>query len=254
MQGTGSRRGVNRQGTMRASVPVLFTTVRDALVGGGFWIADDGCFRAAGEFEQKRFQDYVEDRDEEEVEEGGEGHAADDGSADGVAAVGSGAGGEVERADAEDEGDGRHEDGAETELGGLDGGFGDGLALCEELLGELYDEDGVFGGEADEHNEADLDVDVVAEAAGCDQQERAENSHGDGEQDDEWKREGLVLRGEGEIDDEQAEAEDDDGLAGRFDLFKSEARPFEGHAGHFGLVEEMHPGFEALAGAEVGGG
>ena len=82
-----------------------------------------------------------------------------------MAAVGSGAGGEVERADAEDEGDGGHEDGAEAEFGGDDGGVDDGFALLEVLLGELDDEDRVLGGEADEHDEADLDVDVVDEAA-----------------------------------------------------------------------------------------
>ena len=125
---------------------------------------------------------------------------------DGVAAIGSGAGGEEERADAEDEGDGGHQDGAEAEFGGFDGGFGDGAALLEELLGELDDEDRVFDGEADEHDEADLDVDVVDEAASGDERERSEDRHGDGEQDDERQREALVLGGEGEIDDEQAQA------------------------------------------------
>ena len=61
----------------------------------------------AGELYEEGLQDDVEHRDEEEVEDGGEHHAADDGRADRVAAVGSGAGGEVERSDAEDEGDAR---------------------------------------------------------------------------------------------------------------------------------------------------
>ncbi len=181
------------------------------------------------------FRDDVEDRNEEEVEDGGEHHAADDGCADGVTAIGSRTGGEVERADAEDEGDRGHQDGAEAEFGGFDGGLGDGSALLEELLGELDDEDRVFGRETDEHDEADLNVDVVDEAAEVDEGERAEDRHGNGEQDDERQREGLVLGRESEIDDEQAEAEDDDGFAGGLNFFKSEAGPGVGHARHLVL-------------------
>src|ERR1700678_3737676 len=106
-------------------------------------------------------QDDVEDRDEEEVEDCGQHHAADDGGSDGVTAIGSCAGSEVERANAEDERDGGHQDGTKAELGGFDGGFDDGAALREELLGELDDEDRVFRRETNEHDEADLDVDVV---------------------------------------------------------------------------------------------
>ena len=58
-----------------------------------------------------------------------------------------------------------HQDGAQAELGGIDGGVDDGLAVLEELLGELDDEDRVLGREADEHDETDLDVDVVDQAA-----------------------------------------------------------------------------------------
>src|SRR5438445_7082480 len=162
----------------------------------------------AGEPDKDGFQDDVEDRDEEEVEHGGEHHAADDGRTDGVATVGSRAGGEKERADAEDEGDGGHQDGAEAEFGGLDGSVDDGPALLEELLRELDDEDRVFRGETDEHDETNLDVDVVDQAAKCDERERAENGHWNGERDDERKREGLILSRECEIDDEQTEAED----------------------------------------------
>ena len=224
------------------------------VVGGLRWwqlVLRAGGLRFAGESDEDGLQDDVEDRDEEEVEDGGEHHAADDGRTDRVAAIGSGAGGEVERADAEDEGDGGHQDGAEAEFGGFDGGFDDGPALLEELLGELDDEDRVFGGEADEHDEADLDVDVVDQAAEVDERERAEDRHGNGKQDDERQREGLVLGREREIDDEQAEAEDDDGLAGGLDLFESEAGPGVGHARHLVFVEELHHGVEALAGAEA---
>src|SRR5947209_7239371 len=93
----------------------------------------------AGELNEESLQDDVEDRDEEEVEHGGEHHAADDGSAHRVAAVSSRACGEEERADTEDEGDGGHQDGTEAEFSGFDGGLSDGAALLQELLGELDD-------------------------------------------------------------------------------------------------------------------
>src|ERR1700733_2549895 len=102
-----------------------------------------------GEFGEEGLQDDVEDWDEEEVEDGGQDHAADDGSADRVTTVSACAGGEVQRANAEDEGDRGHEDGAKTKLGGLDSSLGDRPALPQELLGELDDKDGVFRRETD---------------------------------------------------------------------------------------------------------
>lgn len=91
----------------------------------------------AGQFAEEGLQHDVKDGDEEEVEHGGEDHASNDGCADRVAAVCSCAGGEVERTDAEDEGDGGHQNGAEAEFGGFDGGLCNCSPLLEELLGEL---------------------------------------------------------------------------------------------------------------------
>ena len=108
--------------------------------------------------------------------------------------------------------------------------------LRAELLGELDDQDGVFGGESDEHDETDLAVDVVGVAAQGYGEQRAEHGHGHGQQDDEGQREALIESGEGEIDDENAEAEDDDGFAGRLDFLQRQAGPFIGHAVHHVLV------------------
>src|SRR3984885_15644052 len=99
---------------------------RSGLVAG---FGAGGVDLAAGEFGEDRLQDDVEDRDEEEVEDGGEHHASDDGGTDRVTPVGSGTGGEVERTDAEDKGDGGHQDRAQAEFGGFDSGFGGGAAL-----------------------------------------------------------------------------------------------------------------------------
>ena len=51
----------------------------------------------------------------------------------------------------------------------LDRGLAAVLALLLGLLGELDDQDGVLGGQADQHDEADLRQDVDVHAA---QQER----------------------------------------------------------------------------------
>ena len=117
--------------------------------------------------------------------------------------------------DAENERERGHQDGAEPQLRGLDGGFGDGSSLGAQLFGELHDQNGVFGREADEHDQADLAVDIVGHAAQRHQAECAEHGHGHCQQDDEGQREALVLGREREIDDQDAEAEDDERLAGR---------------------------------------
>ena len=110
-----------------------------------------------------------------------------------------------------------------------------------------------FGGEADQHDEADLDVDVVDETTGGDERERAKDGHGNGEKDDERQRKALVLRGQREVNHEQAQAEDDDGLAGRLDFFESEAGPGEGHALELAFFKETLHGVEALTGGETRG-
>ena len=117
-----------------------------------------------------------------------------------------GAGGEYQGQDAEDEGDGGHQDGAQPEARRLHGGLEQSHALGLQLLGELDDQNGVLAGEADQHDQTDLAVDVVLQTAQPLRSEGAEDRHGHGEQDDERQHEALVLRGEGEIHDEQAES------------------------------------------------
>jgi hypothetical protein len=52
------------------------------------------------------------------------------------------------------------------------------LALLVLHLRELDDQDGVLGREADQHDEADLHVDVVVEPEQPDAEEGAEGDHG----------------------------------------------------------------------------
>ena len=66
---------------------------------------------------------------------------------------------------AEDEGEGGHQDRPQPRARRLDGGLEAVGALLLGLAGELDDQDGVLGGQADQHDEADLRQDVVVHAA-----------------------------------------------------------------------------------------
>ena len=135
--------------------------------------------------------------------------------------------------------------------GRLNGSFRDGTALSKELLGEFDDENRVLRRETDEHDETDLDVDVVDQAAERDERERSQDCHRDSEKDDERQREGLVLSRQGEVDDQKAEAKDDDGLAFGLHFFECETGPRVGHALEFVLLEELDHGCVALTGAKA---
>ena len=65
----------------------------------------------------------------------------------------------------EDEGEARHHHRAEAQPRALDRGLDDRLALLALLDRELDDQDRVLGGERDQHDEADLGVDVEVEPA-----------------------------------------------------------------------------------------
>ena len=99
--------------------------------------------------------------DKEDREECGCEHAADDGRAKDLAAYGTGAGSKGKRHGAENESEGRHEDRAEAEFCSRERGLEEGLAFFVFVSRKLDDENGIFRGEADQHDEADLGVEVV---------------------------------------------------------------------------------------------
>ena len=73
-------------------------------------------------------------------------------------------------------------------------------------LGELDDQDRVLGGEADQHDEADLRIDVDLHAAQPQRQQRAEQRERHREQDHERHRPALVLRRQDQEDEDDREA------------------------------------------------
>ena len=71
----------------------------------------------------QRLHHEVEPRDDEDAEEGGEGHAAEDRGAEGDTTGGAGAGGEEQRHDTEDERERGHQNRPEPEPCGLPRGL-----------------------------------------------------------------------------------------------------------------------------------
>ena len=99
--------------------------------------------------------------DKEDREECGCEHAADDGRAKDLAAYGTGAGSKGKRHGAENESEGRHKDRAKAQFGTGKGGLQKRLAFFVFVSRKLDDENGIFRGEADEHDEADLGVEII---------------------------------------------------------------------------------------------
>ena len=96
----------------------------------------------------------------------GRDHAAEHGGADAAPADSIAAPvREHQRDQAGDEGEAGHHHRPEPLARALDRGLRDRQAVLAPLLGELDDQDAVLGGERDQHDDADLGVDVVVEPA-----------------------------------------------------------------------------------------
>src|SRR4051812_48385302 len=123
----------------------------------------------AGWFAALKTLQNAADRDEEyrgqeQPQERHANHAGKDGHADRLPQLGTRPGGDGKRNHAEREGERGHDDRAEPVVRGVDGGPHGILAFRLPLTGELDDQDGVLGGKADQHDEADLGQDVVVGA------------------------------------------------------------------------------------------
>src|SRR4029077_3111096 len=132
-----------------------------------------GCGRAQAAFPQL-LDECIEDRDKGEGEDSGGQHAAKYGGADRLPAGGSSAGCKHQRYDAENEGEGSHEDRPQAQTRRHHCSFDNVETVLAPPLGELHDEDRVLGGEADKHDEADLGIDVDLPAAQPQREHRAE--------------------------------------------------------------------------------
>ena len=104
-------------------------------------------------------------------------------------------------------------------------GVNDRQPLSAQLLGELDDQNGVLRREADQHDEADLAVQIVLQAASPLRRQRAEHRERHAEQHDQRQDERLVLRGQRQVDEQQGDAEDAGRLPASLDFFERDTRP-----------------------------
>ena len=103
----------------------------------------------------RALEDYEERRDQEYAENRSRAHSEEERRTDGFAAGGAGARGEEHRKHTEDAGEGRHENGAETFARRGGGRLYQWQAVVLALFfGEFNDEDRVLRGKSDEEEDA----------------------------------------------------------------------------------------------------
>src|ERR1700740_2700574 len=146
---------------------------------------------------------------EEDSNRTGSDHSPDDRGAHDLTRDGTGAGRGPERNASQDKGKRSHQDRPKAEPGAFQGGVSQRLALFGLILGELDNQNGVFGGEANQHDQTDLRVDVVfnldqvrwvedadQKAAQPQHSKRAEDCDGRTEQNAERQRPAFIERGQ----------------------------------------------------------
>ena len=106
-------------------------------------------------------EDNKKARDKDDGQAGGGEHAAGHGESEASAGTCASAAGKEEGEDAENKGEGGHDDWAKARAGGLNRRVLNGCACGVAFPGHFHDEDRIFGGKGDEEDEADLDVDIV---------------------------------------------------------------------------------------------
>src|SRR5580704_8425559 len=122
-------------------------------------------------------RDDVKHRREYQPERGHPDHAGEHRGAERLAQFSAGADRPDQRRDAEDESERCHQDRAQPQPRRFDRGLPARAALVLELTGEFDDQDGVLGGEPDQHHEADLSEDVVVPAAQDDAGDGGNKAH-----------------------------------------------------------------------------
>jgi hypothetical protein len=116
-----------------------------------------------------------------------------------------GAGRQHQRHHAHDEGKAGHQDGAQPQPGGMDGGLDGFLAADLQLAGEFHDQDGVLAGQPDQHEQADLGEDVVVAARQPDTGDGAEQAHRHDQDDRQRQEQAFILGGQHQEDQQHAE-------------------------------------------------
>ncbi len=119
------------------------------------------------------FNKGVENGHEDQRQQGRRDHAAEDGRAERLPAGRACPACEHQRKHAENEGEGGHQDRPQTQPSRLHRRLDDRQALLATPFGEFNDQDRVLRREADQHDEADLRIDVDLHPADIDRAQRA---------------------------------------------------------------------------------
>lgn len=117
-----------------------------------------------------------EDRHENHSQRRGADHAANHADTDGALTGCAGSAGDRQRQDAQDEGQRSHDDRAKAQFGGFQRGVHQRMALLMQVLGEFDDENGVLRRQADDGDQANLEIDVVGHAQRAHREHRADGA------------------------------------------------------------------------------
>ena len=108
---------------------------------------------------------------------------------------------------AHDKGQRGHEDGAQAQAAGFDGGLHGGAASKFQLASELHDQDGVLGRQPHQHDEPDLCEHIVVAAAQPHAGHGSQQAHGHDEDDGNRQGQALVLRRQHQKDQQDGDGE-----------------------------------------------
>src|SRR5271170_433874 len=168
-------------------------------------------------------------------------HAADHHRSQHLARDRACAGGYPQGHAAQDEGERRHQDGSQSQSCAGEGRFNERLPAVVFDLGKFHDEDGILGRQTDQHDQANLSVDIIFKVAEEKREEGPEHSDGHAQQHAERQRPALILSRHDEEDDEECQTKNDGGrhsLRGPLLLIRH-TRIVETHLTGHCLVEDL---------------
>mmetsp|Transcript_27578 Transcript_27578/g.51187 ORF Transcript_27578/g.51187 Transcript_27578/m.51187 type:complete len:240 (-) Transcript_27578:455-1174(-) len=158
------------------------------------------CF-AVGSFHPltQLLQQHVEDRNKNDANHGCGQHAAKHGNTNGLLAGCASAICRQQWHHTQQEGQRRHHHRAETLAGGLDSSFLDAQASRPPLHRKFHDENGVFGGQTNQHDHPDLGVEVHISTRHKHRSQRTKQRHRNRKQNTQRHGPTLILRNKEQI-------------------------------------------------------
>lgn len=196
------------------------------------------------------FYDDKHHGDKEDPEDGRNGRTEDDGDAHSDSRRSACPGGDGQRDRADDEGQGRHDDRAETDLGRFDSSrYRVHAAFIDTDFGVFDDQDGVLGGQADDGQQTDLEVQVILLVQEVGKSRSPENTGRQAEHNSKGYFPAFIQGSQDEKDEEDSQGEDVDRLVAGFDFFTAHAAPFIGIAFTERVFSDFFQRFKGITGA-----